>query len=518
MQFFRRFSFLASVTLLLLGAFICFSLPSSAAEKKKFTVVIDAGHGGNDHGAIENGVNEKDVNLAVALKLGNMIRKKLKDTEVIYTRSTDEFISLQKRADIANKSKGDIFVSIHCNSVDRSNKNRANVVGATTYVLGHHKDNDNLAVAKRENSVVELDDNDAAHFSNFDPSSDESNIIFQMTQKKNFQNSIRLATDVQREMASAGRVSRGVQQAGFWVLWSTAMPAVLVELDFLCNPEQAKFMGSDEGQDKLAGAIFNAIKKYETYYRISLGQANKEGGSEKDSKSTKEGKQKNAGSKKTEEPSGELASLSSVSDNVTKEPEEITADNAVELPSGDSERGKRVHRTDNAGQKKLPSGGSHRRRSSKAREAGASQIEEVQIAMVEELNPGSVDIDGSSEAVAEKTKDAGKKNKKETDKQKKGKDKKEISKPGRRDKDKQASRKGVRKSVNIDYRILLFVSDEELLANDEAFKGLSPVATFRENNKYKYTYGESADRREMELLMIEISALFPEARVIKCYY
>lgn len=492
MQFFRQqLKTIYPAILLLLAILFITPLSLNAADKKKkFVVVIDAGHGGSDHGAIENGVTEKDVNLAVALKLGALIEKKLKDTEVIYTRKEDNFISLQKRADVANSAKADLFVSIHCNSVDRSNKNRANVLGATTYVLGHHKDADNLAVARRENAVVELDADDSAHYSNFDPSSDESHIIFQMTQKKNFQNSIRFAADVQREMESIGRVSRGVQQAGFWVLWSTAAPAALIELDFICNPEQAKFLAGKEGQDKMAGAIFNAVKNYENYYRMSLGMASNQ--SAKAAKETNE-----AAPAPAERPEVEVQQA-------------VAPVEMAELPaaSGDTEVRRRA--TAVSSTQKKNSDGRHRRRSSAARNVGASQIEEVMIAVSEEVVPETTEV---AAAPAASTKPLAKSSSKSSSKSSAS-----PAAPGRRDRDKKTGRKGVKQSVNIDYRVLLFVSDDELLANDEAFQGLTPVATFRENNKFKYTYGESADRKEMEGLLKEISALFPDARVIKCYY
>lgn len=479
MQSFRKIRRAVAASLLMLSALAIFPNPSFGADKQKFVVVIDAGHGGTDHGAIENGINEKDITLSVAKQLGNLIEKKLKDTEVVYTRSDDRFISLQKRADVANSSKADLFVSIHCNSVDRSNKNRANVVGATTYVLGHHKDNDNLAVAQRENAVVELDADDSVRYSQFDPSSDESHIFFEMAQRKNFQNSIRFAADVQREMAAAGRVSRGVQQAGFWVLWSTAAPAALIELDFLCNPEQAKFLASKEGQEKLAGAIFNAVKNYEKYFRMSLGLASSDSGKNK-----------------------------APAEQKVVAREEIADENdspVAEIPASSAVSSSRKHRATTAPAKK-PTDGSHRRRSSASRHEGASQVEEVMIAMSEEVAGPSVEM--TEESPAPEVKETSKPARRT----------KEASKPARRSKDKKTSRKGVKQSVNVDYRILLFVSDEELMANDEAFKGVTPVASFRENNKFKYTYGESADRKDMELLLSEISSLFPEARVIKCYY
>lgn len=486
MQLLRKRSSAALRALLLcLLAVIIYPLNLHAATKKKFVVVIDAGHGGSDVGANENGVKEKDINLAVALKLGDLIKKKMKDTEVVYTRSTDEFISLQKRADIANKAKGDLFISIHCNSVDRSNKNRSNVLGATTYVLGHHKDADNLAVAQRENAVVELDADDSAHFSEFDPTSDESHIIFEMTQKKNFQNSIRFASAVQKEMTSAGRYSRGVQQAGFWVLWSTAMPAALIELDFICNPDQAKYLSSKEGQEKLANAILGAVKTYETYFRKSLGLAMAE----------------------QEEKDGEELLAAASTSTRASEPVKVSM---AELPKTEARAEERTHRTQ-AAQPRTSDPSNHRRRSSASRNKGAETVEETVIAFADENESQVVVVEEEVETAAsqkEEKKADGKASKKEK--------KAESGKPARRDKG--SGKKAKRQSLSVGYKVLLFESDQELLASDEAFKGLKPVASFRENNIYKYTYGESADRREMESLLDEIEDLFPDARVIKCYY
>lgn len=471
MQFIRKFFHYIFPAAFLLPALLLFFSPDvrAAADKKKFTVVIDAGHGGSDFGAIENEVNEKDVNLAVALKLADLIKKKLKDTEVVLTRSKDEFISLQKRADIANAAKGDLFISIHCNSVDKKNKNRANVLGATTYVLGHHKDADNLAVAQRENAVIELDADDSSHYSQFDPSQDESFIIFNMSQKKNFQNSIRFAADVQKEMSAAGRYSRGVQQAGFWVLWSTAMPAVLVELDFICNPEQARFLDSATGQDKLAGAVFNAVKSYEAYYRKNLGSM--------------------ALDVQVEEDEPEAPSFA---------PE---ASEVAELPKSESKK-KTSSRKESA--KAAPADASNHRRRPKGAKAEASAGIETAVMALPEENKAVVAVKDSPKAEkpakTEKATKADKKSKGVT-----------AQKPARRE----GKRKATRQSVHIVYRILLFTSGEELAADAREFKGLSPVTAIYENNMYKYTYGESADKNEMEAGLAEVKDLFPEAYVIR---
>lgn len=240
------------------------TLLSYGAQSHTFTLVLDAGHGGKDVGAVDNGACEKDINLGVAKRVAEKVKKNLKGVKVVMTRDDDTFISLQQRAEIANSAKADLFISIHTNSVDKSNKNRRSVAGASVYALGLHKDDSNMSVAQRENSVIELEGKDYQQkYSGFDPQKDESYIIFEMAQKKNLAQSIRFADDVQKNLVShAGRKNRGVHQAGFWVLWATAMPAVLVELDFICNPESAEYMTSKKGEEELAEAIFQAIRQY----------------------------------------------------------------------------------------------------------------------------------------------------------------------------------------------------------------------------------------------------------------
>lgn len=257
----RRFtSLLISIMVL-----IATPLITVAAEddNNKVVIVLDPGHGGKDFGATENGANEKDINLAVAKKVAKLVEKNLKDVEVVMTRTSDKYLTLQQRADIANNAHGDLFMSIHVNSVDKKNKRRKSISGSSVYVLGLHRDQDNMKVAMHENSVIELESDYKEKYSGFDPSKDESYIIFEMSQKRNLGESIRVAGDAQNALVtSAGRSNRGVRQAGFWVLWATSMPAVLVELDFICNPESVKFMTSDKGEDRLAESLYNSIKKF----------------------------------------------------------------------------------------------------------------------------------------------------------------------------------------------------------------------------------------------------------------
>lgn len=238
-------------------------LSASRPGSGETVIVLDPGHGGKDVGACDNDAMEKNINLAVAKKLQKLIKKNLKDVKVVMTRDDDRYLTLQERADVANEAHGDLFMSIHVNSVDKSNKSRKTVSGSSVYVLGLHKDDDNKRVAMRENSVIELENNYEEKYRGFDPNKDESYIIFEMAQKRSLGESIKVASDAQSAMVDhAGRSNRGVRQAGFWVLWATSMPAVLVELDFICNPESVKFMTSDEGEDKLAESLFKSIKAF----------------------------------------------------------------------------------------------------------------------------------------------------------------------------------------------------------------------------------------------------------------
>lgn len=244
-------------------------------DKDKFIVIIDAGHGGHDIGAPGTITNEKDINLGVALKLGKLLEKE-DGVKVIYTRSSDKFVTLQGRADIANRNNGDLFISIHTNSVDSKSKSRSTVSGAAVYTLGPDRTDDNLAVAMRENSVMKLERDYSTTYQGFDPSSAESYIIFEMTQNKYLQQSINAAAAVAKELsATAGRKNNGVRQANFWVLLRSAMPAMLVELDFICNPTQEKFMASESGQRKLATAIYNGVMTYKPKTAASKGSASR---------------------------------------------------------------------------------------------------------------------------------------------------------------------------------------------------------------------------------------------------
>ena len=177
-----------------------------------------------------------------------LFRSNLPEVKVVYTRDNDKYIQLNERAAIANKANSDLFISIHLNSVDKRNRNRTNLAGCEVYTLGLHKTSENLAVAKRENSVIELEADHTEKYAGFDLNSLESDIVFELSQNKRLDQSIEFADAVHSELVRvAGRAPRGVRQAGFLVLWATSMPSVLVELDFICNPRAERFLMSDNG-------------------------------------------------------------------------------------------------------------------------------------------------------------------------------------------------------------------------------------------------------------------------------
>ncbi|MCD6179654.1 MAG: N-acetylmuramoyl-L-alanine amidase [Bacteroidales bacterium] len=223
-------------------------------------IVIDAGHGGKDPGASGKHSREKDIVLSIALKTGKLINENLKDVNVIYTRKTDVFIPLNTRAKIANNSKADLFISIHCNSNTSSQPK-----GSETYVMGMHKSEANLEVAMLENSAILLEDDYKINYEGFDPSSTENHIIFNFFQNSFQSQNLDLATTVQSQFKRNTAVrDRGVKSAGFWVLYKTTMPGILIELGFLSNPIDEAYLLSKKGQNQMAKAIYNAIKDYKT--------------------------------------------------------------------------------------------------------------------------------------------------------------------------------------------------------------------------------------------------------------
>jgi len=243
--------------LILFGLFVLLTSTASA-----FTIVIDAGHGGKDVGAEGFFSKEKDINLKIALAFGKLIEQNMPDVKVVYTRKTDVFVELNERANIANRNKADLFVSIHTNST-AAGKAGTTAQGTETYTLGMHRAAENLAVAKRENSVISLESDYEEKYEGFDPKSSESYIIFELMQDDYMKQSVRFADLVQNQFGTyAGRVNKGVYQAGFLVLRNTSMPSALIELGFINNRSEEKFLNTADGIAKMSRSIYNAFKTY----------------------------------------------------------------------------------------------------------------------------------------------------------------------------------------------------------------------------------------------------------------
>ena len=464
---------------LLLIAVFSLSVSQSMADNKKFTVVIDAGHGGKDIGAIDNGVMEKNINLKVAKQLENLIKKKMKNTSVVMTRDNDTYLTLQHRADKANKSHGDIFISIHTNSVDKRNKNRKNIEGSSVYTLGLHKDENNLEVAMRENSVIELETDYEQKYSGFDPQRDESYIIFEMAQKKNLSQSIKLAESIEKELVKSGRKERGVHQAGFWVLWATSMPSVLVELDFICNPKSASYISSDKGAKELAEAIFKAIQAYEKTWN----KLNRQNNSDELSSTYLDDSEGNL----------EDTYILSNTSTVAKTRKRTLS------PSGNS-----PVKSDK-----------RRRRSAHSRELSLNRSFETENLVFPGLKTYStMEETAPVELLAMNSGDSKAKSKnKKQEKKKKEKESKNKQQSGSKVRKEDAHNAKVNKLITV-YKIQILASADLLGQDNSRFCGLSPVTAYKENNLYKYYYGESTDKAEIETVLADVRKKIPDAFIV----
>ena len=230
-----------------------------AAKEKKFTVVIDAGHGGHDPGAIGINSQEKNINLKIALRVGEIIENNCRNVKVIFTRKKDIFVPLDERARIANNAKADLFISIHTNSLPKGKIAK----GTETYTLGMARAKENLDVAKKENSVILVEKNYKERYAGFNPNSAESYVIFEFMQDKYMAQSVSLAKLMQIQFRNtAGRIDKGVHQAGFLVLRQTSMPSILIELGYISTPEEENYLNSDNGITSMSKSIYEAFIKY----------------------------------------------------------------------------------------------------------------------------------------------------------------------------------------------------------------------------------------------------------------
>lgn len=530
---------------------------ANTPKSRPYTIILDAGHGGKDHGALDNGAREKDINLGVTKKLASLIKKKLKGVNVIMTRDDDTFVSLQERANIANRNQANLFISIHTNSVDKTNPNRLNLSGTSVYALGPQKDADNLKIAQRENSVIEFEDEYNTTYRGFDPSKDESYIIFEMAQKKNLSESLKFAEKAQNELVkTAGRNDRGVKQAGFLVLWATSMPAVLVELDFICNPNEAKFLTSDEGQEKLAQALFNAVESYVTgsSSATTVNNATKKNNANPAQAAVNKNQTKKVVTT-TPKPASPAKSQTEAETTVVKEEilTEEQSDGGTLLTSNRNNKTERTHLA--SSERKNTSNGPRRRRSDKSRQLSETRNLETGSIQLTQENAYLVKEEEVVKPTQTQTASTDTGNKTKNKKDKKKKDKKDNPKPNSKQETGVTQNKKTNKgrttfviknnrtqtaantpqnnapassdivvqrpsltsaSENTEtvYKILLLSSDKELKTNAPEFFGLAPIEVYKENNQYKYTYGSSKNRKEIEQKLLELKYLLPDATII----
>ena len=256
---------LKKITLIL--TLLCMLVLTVTGANRRFTLVIDPGHGGHDAGALGAISKEKNINLSVALQFGKYVERNMPDVRVIYTRKTDVFIPLNERANIANRANADLFISVHTNALPAGKIAR----GFETYTLGMHRAKDNLDVAMRENSVISMEKDYQQRYQGFDPRSSESYIIFEFIQGKNMERSVELARMIQRGVCDgANRPDKGVHQAGFLVLRETSMPGCLIELGFITTPDEERLLNNDSRVDDIARGIYEAFAKYKNKYDKSV--------------------------------------------------------------------------------------------------------------------------------------------------------------------------------------------------------------------------------------------------------
>lgn len=256
---------LKKITLIL--TLLCMLVLTATGANRRFTLVIDPGHGGHDAGAFGAISKEKNINLSVALQFGKYVERNMPDVRVIYTRKTDVFIPLKERANIANRANADLFISVHTNALPAGKIAR----GFETYTLGMHRAKDNLDVAMRENSVISMEKGYQQTYQGFNPRSSESYIIFEFIQGKNMERSVELARNIQRKVCSgANRPDKGVHQAGFLVLRETSMPSCLIELGFITTADEERLLNDASRVDDIARGIYEGFAQYRNKYDKSI--------------------------------------------------------------------------------------------------------------------------------------------------------------------------------------------------------------------------------------------------------
>ena len=474
-------------------------------EKRNFTLVIDAGHGGHDAGAVGAYSKEKDINLKVALAFGRLVENNCPDVKVVYTRKTDVFIPLQRRADIANNNKADLFVSVHTNALPAGRQ----AYGSETYTLGMARANANLAVAKRENSVITLESDYKSTYQGFDPNKAESYVIFEFMQDKFMKQSVDLATCIQRQYASAGRPNKGVHQAGFLVLRNTSMPSVLTELGFITTPSEEAYLNSQQGETELSRSIYNGYLAYRRMHQRGVNDlpANLP-------------LQVAAANDVAQQPAKANGNDTPSTKEVAVVPVEAVPTARIAKPDADKNEEKPVTETRRPSQPKTRPVTAQAAPVRKAEEPAAKRTPAVANKPVatpkQSATPKQNATSKQSAKPTPKQNAAAKSTAKDKDTDKaKGKHtatKKESPKETK-GKDTKKEQVGARAKQRVTYRIQVGAGKKEIATNDPQFKGLD-VTRVKEGALYKYYYGTYHTYAEAQKAQKTEKAKLPAAYIV----
>lgn len=465
-------------------------------EKRNFTLVIDAGHGGHDAGAVGAYSKEKDINLKVALAFGRLVEDNCPDVKVVYTRKTDVFIPLQRRADIANNNKADLFVSVHTNALPAGRQ----AYGSETYTLGMARANANLAVAKRENSVITLESDYKSTYQGFDPNKAESYVIFEFMQDKFMKQSVDLATCIQRQYTSAGRPNKGVHQAGFLVLRNTSMPSVLTELGFITTPSEEAYLNSQQGVTELSRSIYNGFLAYRRMHQRGVNDipANLP-------------LQVAAANDVAQQPAKANGNDAPSTKEVAVVPVEAVPTARIAKPNADKNEEKPVIETRRLSQPKTRPVTAQAAPVRKVEEPATKRTPAVANKSVATPKQSATPKQNATTKSTAKDKDTDKAKgkqtatKKETPKDTKGKDTKS--------KDTKKEQAGARAKQRVTYRIQVGAGKKEIATNDPQFKGLD-VTRVKEGALYKYYYGTYHTYAEAQKAQKTVKAKLPAAYIV----
>ena len=460
-------------------------------EKRNFTLVIDAGHGGHDAGAVGSFSKEKNINLNVALAFGRLVEDNCPDVKVIYTRRTDVFIPLQRRADIANNNKADLFISIHTNALP----NGRIAYGSETYSLGMARAGANLAVAKRENSVITLESDYKRTYQGFDPNKAESYVIFEIMQDRYMKQSVDLASCIQRQYTAAGRPNKGVHQAGFLVLRNTSMPSVLTELGFITTPAEEAYLNSQQGISELSRSIYNGFL---TYRRMHEKSAHDIPANLPISSQASPSQQQPTIPKQQDLPST-VPVLASSSNEVAVVPVAVVPTAQITKEAGKE----KTRQTSATTQKQVTD-------IAKA----APKPTEKPITKASPKVEKSKTSTEKSKTSTDKTKAVAEKKKTEVEKKKTEvtNNKKSVSDKGKAT-DKKKNANTTSKKTQVSYRIQVGAGKTEISTSDAQFKGLS-VIRVKEGSLYKYYYGNYNSHAEAQKALRTVKAKLNGAYIV----